>query len=201
MDTRLRITEHAAPLFFKHGIRSITMDEIAESMGMSKRTLYESFANKEALLNDCIEWKYQESLDIQEEIVAEHEEDPLEIIHQHFRHALIMLNSIHPSFIRDLQKYHIRLWKQHASNKQQENIDFTRKVLEKGVEKGIFRKDADLDVLSRMVHTFLPMLSSTALFPETKYARTEVVRQVLLNFIRGLATPAGLTLIDEKFSG
>lgn len=200
MDTRDRITEQAAEMFFRYGIRSITMDEIAESLGMSKRTLYESFATKEDLLRECMEWKHKEGLRLRDEIEAQYADDPLEIIHQHFRHVMMVLNQMHPNFLNDLQKYHARLWKEHARSKQDSSIAFTRQVLEKGVQKGIFRQEADMEILSRMIHTVMPLMTAGTVFNETRFPRAEVVRQVFINFIRGLATPHGLTLIDEKFN-
>ncbi|MFW5706574.1 MAG: TetR/AcrR family transcriptional regulator [Bacteroidota bacterium] len=200
MDIRNRIIEQASQMFTRYGIRSITMDEIAESLGISKRTLYESFSNKEELLKECIEFQYQENVKIRDGILAENPNDPLEIIHQHFRQLLIFLNNLNPSYLNDLKKYHSNLFLSHITDKQNDNIAFTRLMIHKGIEKGLFRSEADPEIMSVFIHTVMQIITTEEIFPETRFARAEVVRQILLNFIRGLATENGLKQIDEKFN-
>lgn len=200
MDTKTRILQQASDMFTRYGIRSITMDEIARSIGISKRTLYESYSNKEDLLSYCIEFQYQENLKFRNTIVSTYENDPLEIIYQHFRQALIILNGLHPNFFNDLQKYHPRIWKEQIENRQEESIAFTTSMIELGASKGIFLDNKHPEILSTMIHSVMQMMTLGNIFPETKYPRSEVIRQVLLNFIRGLATEEGLKQIDEKFN-
>ncbi|TVQ10593.1 MAG: TetR/AcrR family transcriptional regulator [Bacteroidetes bacterium] len=200
MDTKARILQQASTMFLRYGIRSITMDEIAQSLGISKRTLYESFSNKEDLLTHCIEYQHVENKRIRDIILAENEDDPLEIIHQHFRQALIILNSLHPNFFNDLRKYHPRIWKEQIESKQEENIEFTTSMIMQGASKGVFLENEHPEILSTMIHSVMQMITLGDIFPETRYPRSEVIRQVMLNFIRGLATEEGLRLIDEKFS-
>ena len=199
MDTKQRIIEQASGMFFKYGIRGITMDEIAESLGMSKRTVYESFSNKEELLQECIEYKYQEGKLLREDLLAQNPNDPLEVIRQHFRHVILALNDLHPNFFNDMKKYHSRLWIEHIESKQEENIEFTRNMILTGIEKGVFRESANPDILSRMIHQTMQMITLSDIFPESRYPRAEVVIQILFNFIRGLATPDGLNVLDQKF--
>lgn len=187
-------------MFFKQGIRSITMDDIAESLGMSKRTLYESFKNKEDLLQACIGWQYEHNVKARDAIEQEHGEDPLEIIRLHFRHSVLTLSNMHPNFINDLQKYHSRIWHEHAKSKQQENILYTQSLIKKCIEKGIFRQDTNSEILSVMIHSALPLMISGNVFPETRFALSEVFKQVMLNFIRGMATDSGLAQIEERFN-
>ncbi len=199
MDTKQRIVEQAATMFFRYGIRSITMDEIAESLGISKRTLYESYSNKEELLMHCIEHKYQENKQIRESLLNEYPDNILEAIYQHFRLAIITLGSIHPNFFNDLKKYHSKIWKHHIESKQEENIEFTRALIEKGISEGYFIESADPEILARISHSLMQTMSLTNIFPETRFPKAEVVKQSLINFIRGMATEKGIRFIDEKF--
>ncbi len=200
MTIQERITEQAASMFFRNGIRSVTMDEIAESLGISKRTLYEGFTTKAELLKASIEYKYKESLQLRNEIESHHKNDVLEVIYQHFRYILLSLNDIHPNFFKDIQKYHSRIWFKHIENKQEENIAFTESIIKKGKEQGLFRENVDGAILSRMIHAMLQMMHTEKLYPETRFARAEVAKQVMFNFIRGLATAEGLKKIDEKIA-
>lgn len=199
MELKNKIKERASELFFKYGIRSITMDEVAESLGMSKRTLYESFKNKEDLLKECIEHQYEKNIGIGNQLMSDHSNDPLEVLFQTFRSTVINLNSIHPNFFNDIQKYHSHLWKDHVKRKQEEGIQTTCKLIEKGISAGIFRQGVDAQILSRLIHASMEQMSTQDIFPETRFPRSEVFQQVFLNFIRGMASKEGLIKIDEKF--
>lgn len=199
MEVKNRIKERASELFFKYGIRSITMDEVAESLGMSKRTLYESFKNKEELLKECIEYQYKKNVALRDHLMELYSGDPLEVLFQTFRSTVINLNNIHPNFFNDIQKYHSHLWKDHVKSKQEEGIESTRELIEAGVENGIFRKGLDAQILARLIHAFMEQMSTQDIYPETRFPRAEVFQQVFLNFIRGMASTGGLIKIDEKF--
>ncbi|MFP4288132.1 MAG: TetR/AcrR family transcriptional regulator [Bacteroidales bacterium] len=199
MEIKNKIRERASELFFKYGIRSITMDEVADSLGMSKRTLYESFKNKEELLKECIEYQYEKNIAIRDQLMKDYSKDPLEVLFQTFRATVINLNSIHPNFFNDIQKYHSHLWKDHVKSKQEEGIESTSALIENGIAAGIFRKGVDAQILSRLIHASMEQMSTQDIFPETRFPRSEVFQQVFLNFIRGMASKEGLIKIDEKF--
>lgn len=200
MDTKSRILHQAGEMFSRYGIRSITMDEIAQSIGISKRTLYESFSNKEELISYCLAFEYQENKKLRDEIMLRHQDDPLEIIYQHFRQALIILNGLHPNFFNDLQKYHPRIWKEQIEDIQKENISFTTSIIEMGASKGLFLQIEHPEILSTMIHSLMQLITLGNIFPESRYTKSEVIKHVMLNFIRGLATVEGLKQIDEKFN-
>jgi len=199
MEVKNKIKERASELFFKYGIRSITMDEVAESLGMSKRTLYESFKNKEEILKECIEYQYEKNVAFRDQLMLDHSNDPLEVLFQTFRSTVINLNNIHPNFFNDIQKYHSHLWKDHVKSKQEEGIESTCDLIENGIAAGIFRNGVDAHILARLIHASMEQVSAHDIFPETRFPRSEVFQQVFLNFIRGMATANGLIKIDEKF--
>lgn len=194
-----RIVENASKLFIRYGIKSITMDEVADSQGISKRTLYEHFTNKQELLKECIDYNYQLSIEQRDELKNRYPDDPLEIIYRTFRNIMINLNNMHPGFITDIQKYHSTLWKEHIESNQKENIEFTKTIIAKGVKQGIFHQKINTDLLSVWIHNLMQQLHQTEILPETQFQKTEVFQQLILNFIRGMATVEGLKKIDEKF--
>lgn len=200
-DTKTRITAKATEMFLTYGIRSITMDEIAESLGISKRTLYENFSNKEDLLRESIEWHYNQLNSRRQEIIEKYQDDIIEAIHQHFRMIMLIINEMHPNYFNDMQKYYARLWDEHVKEKQQENFSYTKTLLERGQQQGVFRPQANMDILSKMIHVLMPLLTSSEFFPLQSFNRAELIKEVLVNFIRGLATREGIAIIDQKFDG
>ena len=199
MELKQRIIEQASGMFLKRGIKAITMDDIAVSLGISKRTLYEKFTTKEELLTDCMEYLHMENLRVISQIMEESGDDPLEIIHRHFKHALSLFTNIHPGFFDDLQKYHPALCLKEIESQMHKTEEFTSSLIEKGIQRGIFRDDLNPIILSRATNTFYRFISYHDTFPDPPFSHTEVFRQVTLCIIRGMATPAGLKMIDEKF--
>ncbi|MDR2058138.1 MAG: TetR/AcrR family transcriptional regulator, partial [Dysgonamonadaceae bacterium] len=105
MELRERIIESASELFFHKGIKSMSMSDIANAAGISKRTLYEVFRDKEELLETCIK-SQMEKTERELEALSANSTDVIETLMQiHARHLKEMRN-VNPTLIHDLQKYH-----------------------------------------------------------------------------------------------
>jgi TetR/AcrR family transcriptional regulator, cholesterol catabolism regulator len=198
MDIRTRVIEGAADLFLKQGIRALTMNEIAQSLGISKRTLYEHFSNKEDLLSGCLDFWNQESCRMTEEIKAV-STNPLELIHKHFREAVIRLGSVHPNLVSDIRKYHPALWKRQYQEIQKNRLTFTSEFLEQGIRDGFFRPDFNIEITAKLLFAQVDLLYDTELFPENRFSKADVFREIIFGFIRGICTEKGLKEMERIF--
>lgn len=147
-DVRKQIISVAAEMFHQQGIRSVTMDDIAHRLCMSKRTLYQIFADKESLLLACV-IQHEEEVIKQLEEVYNNTQNVLEFLLLVFSLKLKELNEIDPLFFEDMQKYpkvieHIR---QHKNENEQKSASF----LQKGVEQGVFRKEINFQIVARQL--------------------------------------------------
>lgn len=103
-ELKKRIVETAMQAFKSHGIKSITMDDIAVSLGISKRTLYEVFANKEMLLEACILKEREDMKAYVDEMLAT-SDHVLEVLLKLYLHSIERFHATHKSFFEDLKKY------------------------------------------------------------------------------------------------
>lgn len=198
MDTRQRIIEETAALFLKQGIRGLTMNEIAQSMGVSKRTLYEHFSNKEALISACLEYWHQDSCRMYDKI-KETDSNPIEVIHQQFRQAVIALGQVNPSLIPDLKKYHPAIMKKQFQQMQENRLNFTTEFLEKGKKQGFFRNETNSEITTRLLYAQVDLLHDSEIFPPYRFSKADIFREIIFGFIRAISTEKGLKEIERIF--
>lgn len=196
MDVRERIIEGAAQLFKLYGIKSVTMDTLAGNIGISKRTLYEVFADKDELLEGVLTYMADKQKSIIQKILAESENTidaifrMLEIGREHFQ-------SMSPAFQADLRKYHMEVLMK--KNEKCPMPDYTDNVdiIEKGIKEKMFRKNINPEIVTRVLYSMGKITMDNDLFPFDQFTRKEVMKNVFINYLRGIATPDGLKEIDK----
>lgn len=196
MDYRERITEEAAILFMKYGIRAVTMDSIAHHLGMSKRTIYEHFADKEELLMSVIESMSAKQKDVFRKIMNE-ADNVIEALFAILRVASDHISKINPTYLMDLKKYHYRVYEMICQKGDIKNFEMTLAMLRRGVEEKIFRDDINLDIVNSGIHSVIDSTrDNEALSPE-KYSPFEIIDNLLFNYLLGISTPRGRELINK----
>mgnify|MGYP000133273252 FL=1 len=157
-ELKKRIVETAMQAFKSHGIKSITMDDIAVSLGISKRTLYEVFANKEMLLEACILKEREDMKAYVDEMLAT-SDHVLEVLLKLYLHSIERFHATHKSFFEDLKKYPkvYELFKSDKKHDSAEAVSFFKE----GVKQGIFRDDINFAIVNLLVHEQIELLLNT----------------------------------------
>lgn len=198
MDTKIHIVEGAAELFFKKGIRSVTMNEVAEALGISKRTLYEHFSNKDELLARCINDFHRRNLQARDEIF-ETSPNLLVAMHRITRRAVTMIQELHPGLSDDLRRFHPAVFKSTVIPLQKEGLEYNRQMIESGINAGYFLRDIDPELSSILLDAQLEMINNPSLLPPNRFARVDAFQHIISTFLRGIATEKGLKEIDVLF--
>lgn len=178
--------------FLSSGIKNVTMDEIARRLSISKRTLYQLFADKEDLLLTSL-MLYNERGEEQFQAVARESDNVLFILLSRFSLHLKDIKNVPSEFLQEMAKYpKVRRYAQRRLKSQEEN---TMVFLQKGVEQGYFRSDINY----RLVYRYLIEGSRFTLHSSVfhTYAPHEIFIDTLLVFMRGCCTPKGMELVDE----
>ena len=196
MDVRKRILTEATNLFFQNGIRDITMDNIAEKLGISKRTIYETFKNKSELLINCFEEYSKERYKANEEIIK-NSQNVLAAICSFIQSGALAIDLLNPAFFSDMRKYHNDIWVMASKQQNEKNYNLAYRLLRKGINEGIFRKDINIDIVVKLILEQMKLLVDNEVFSSDKYTRSEVFKNMVINFIRGIATNRGIELIDS----
>ena len=197
MELRDRIVEESSKLFFQNGIKSITMNDIASHMSISKRTLYEIFKDKEELLDECVGRSIAES-DLEMEKLIVSSLNVIEVMMNLYAKLLTQTHQMNKSVIYDLKKYHPVIYKK-IENKQKNSIARFTPYLEKGVEEGLLENDINFEILLWLLQAQLRMLMEGS-FPTDRYSNEEFVRAIILSFTRGIATPKGDKIITDSIA-
>ena len=195
MELKERIIEEASRLFFQKGIKSMTMSDIANYLGISKRTLYEVFNDKEELLEACIE-KASKHADEEMKKLINESENVIDAMMRIYAKHLNDRHKLNKTVVHDLRKYHPRLYKNIECKQKEEPGPFIP-LFEKGVEQGLLRNDVNFEILLWLLKAQFRMLMEDDFFPTDKFSIDKFIQAIILNFTRGIATPEGSKLIEE----
>lgn len=196
MDNRERIIDGAAELFRTYGIKSVTMDSIAGHLGMSKRTIYEIFADKDELLIGVLNAMTVRQKELVKKVLSESDNAIMAI----FR--LIEINMDHfqnmsAAFQADMKKFHQEVLMKRSDKCEMPDYSNNIEVIESGIKQKLFRKDINSDLVNRCLHYMFLSVMNNELFPYEIFSRREVVSNVVLNYLRGISTAEGIEMINK----
>ena len=175
-ELRERIIVKATEAFTANGIKCITMDDVAAALGISKRTLYEVFADKETLLRECILCIQQERDRYLQEIF-ERSDNVLEVIR----------------FFEDIKKYP-RVYEMMQNRREMDSAN-TISFFKSGVEQGIFRSDVNFAIVNMLVREQFDVLLNTEICNE--YPFIDVYESIMFTYIRGISTEKGARVLED----
>ncbi len=196
MEIRERIIEGAAELFKTYGIRSVTMDSIAGHLGMSKRTIYEVFSDKDELLLGVLRRMAEKQKDAFSRTLNSSENaivaifKLLEMSRDHFQ-------SMSPAFQADLKKYHTELIMNKSDKSEMPDHRSHKAVIERGIKEKLFRKDINPEIVNTCLYNLGRSIMNNDLYPYEEYSRKEVIKNIFLNYLRGISTKEGADLINK----
>ena len=196
MSQTERIILGAEELFLKAGIKSVTMDDIARHLGMSKKTIYQFFKDKNELVIGLVRKKIQEDEEQMEEILNK-SSNVIEGMINMMKCSEEIFSRINPVVIHDLQKYHPDAWKQFQNFKSGVIVQTLEELLKKGIEQGYIRAEIDVKIIARMRMGQVEMGFDTAIFPQSEFNVWKVQQQFLEHFNYGICTLEGYKLLNE----
>lgn len=190
-----RIIAKASELFLLHGIKTVTMDYLATEMGISKRTLYERFKDKETLLLRTLDYQNLKSQEEREKLAKECT-NPLELNLMEYKAISDSLRRINRNYIRDLQKYHPQI-AEYFAKKREADMERVVSVVEKSIQEGYIRAELNPRILALLLRVQLEVLIYSEEIEKNHFSYPEVFETIVLNYARGIATPKGLKLIED----
>jgi AcrR family transcriptional regulator len=196
MEARERILRKAYELFNRFGIRRVTMDEIALKTGMSKKTIYQSFANKDELVDAVLEEHLRKNC-FQCECNKTGADNAVHEIFLNIDMVQELMVEMNPTVFYDLEKFHPAAFLKLNEHRNRYLYQKVTDNLNWGIREGLFREDIDVDVITklRLQIMFLPF--NLEIFPYGKYNLAEVEIQTLEHYLYGIATIKAHKLIDK----
>ncbi len=195
-DTGIRIREKARDLFMQFGLRSVSMDDIATGLGMSKKTIYQYYADKDELIVAVIHEEIQQT----QTTCEKDRQQSSNAVHELFlamEMVVEMFSAMNPSLLFDMQKYHPRAFLQFQKHKNDYVYGMIRENILRGIKEELFRPEIHVDIMSRyrletMMLPFHPDFHS-----KLKFNLAEVEEEFMVHFLFGMASPKGYKLIQK----
>jgi AcrR family transcriptional regulator len=191
-----RIAEAAFTLFKQYGVRSITLDEIALQLGISKKTIYEHFTGKNELVTEIIGHRIRLIQDKFMELTAR-SRDAIEANMLMMQYLDGLFRNMNPIVLMDLKKYHpegFRIYQEHMNGFL---IETMRHNMSRGIAEGLYREDINIEVMAYYRRESCNLCFEPGAFPKDHFEMSRVQRELLEHFLFGIATEKGYKLIMQ----
>ena len=196
MDVKERILLKSHELFNQYGIRSVSMDDIAAQLSMSKKTLYQYYTDKDELVMAV----FSAVMDTNRNECSVNKERADNAVHEVFMAFDMvqeMFSKMNISVLYDMEKYHPTCFKKYLDFKNGFLYQMIRTNIERGVEEELYRSDIDVDIMARYRIYSIMLGFNTQVFPNNRNNVVYIEQNLLEHFLNGLATPKGHKLIQK----
>ena len=195
MEIKERIVDGARKMFIAEGVRRVTMDQIAKRLGISKRTIYEHFTDKNHLLEATID----ESTKLHDEYlknVFTTSNDVIELVVAGLKFGVASLKEINPIYMEDLQLYYPKIYDCTINQRRQELVSDFEDLLTRGIQEGFFRSNINVKLVAKIFMEQINAMNNREVFPINEYPTSDLFEALLLNFTRGISTLEGVKKLD-----
>jgi AcrR family transcriptional regulator len=196
MEMKERIQQKARELFMRYGFRSVTMDEIAGQLGVSKKTLYQFFEDKDSLVEAVMQ---TELLYMQSECSRQNREseNAIEELFKDMSSMELVMDALNPQILFDLEKFYPKTFEKFKRHKNTFLFDIIKNNLIRGIQEELYRPEIDIDIIAKFRLESAFVTFNQDLFPFGKYSLLKVANEIYHHYLYGLATAKGKKLIEK----
>ena len=199
MSKKEKIVNGALELYMRMGVKSVNMDEVATNLGISKKTLYVYFDNKQDLVNHC----FQKHYDLVSEMIntsAAQFENAIDELFAIDESCSLVMKQINPYLLGELKRYYPNTWALIEQLKQKVLFNIMKKNLNKGIKQEIYRKEIDVDIIAKLMINRIDTLINEEVFPLTHYDFRKLLTEIRIYHLRGIATIKGINYLEQKIN-
>ena len=198
-EAESKIIEDTHSLINKHGVKVLSMDEIARLLSISKKTLYKYFQNKKELVLKCFKHRHNQMLmDIS--ILENKHENIIDLFFAMDDHIINTSKSIrkNPQMIENLKKYHPESFKFMNNLRKLAIVSAVSRIVLKGIEQGLLRKEINVEIVTELIVSNIYTITDTKIFPRNQYKFEHLVKEKRELHLRGLATKRGVNYFEKN---
>jgi len=192
------LLDNISILFKKYGVKSVSMDDIARDLGMSKKTLYQHYKNKDDVIDKVANYEFEQEMDELEKLFKKHKH----VINQLYAVSKFIIKSnltLNPSLIYSMEKYYQQTWEELINKRKEFVLNLINKNFKEGIKQGIYRRDINLDVI-QLFYSFLLNIKSIEIFNDRSIEKFDATFNTIFNYhIRGIASNVGIEYLEEQF--
>ena len=196
MDIKEKILQGASDLFHQYGIRSVSMDDLARSLSVSKKTIYQYYADKDEIVALATQLHIDETRTEYNSVFA-NSKDPVDELTQMSNCMRKHFKDLNPSLLYDIQKFYPKAWERFNRFK----MDYIRNQIEsnlnRGIELGYYRSEINVQVLAVLRMEEVQLGFDPTKYPRDQFDFRETQMQMLDHFINGIVTEEGRKLYNK----
>ena len=196
MEPKGRIVQGAQELFFKYGIKSVTMDDIAKHLAISKKTIYLYFEDKNEIVETLIS-QLMKTNELEFKQIATDAPNVIVEVFAMMKKMGAMFSQMNPNLFYDIQKYHPKSWNMFKKFKEDCIERIVEESVKRGIEQGLVRDDINTKIMARLRMEEVEMGFNPEAFPPNKFKIVDVQLALLDHFLHGICTIKGHKLINK----
>ena len=186
-------------LFLRYGIKSLTMDDVARELGISKKNLYLFVDNKDDLVNKMLERHIGEEKAMCRQMFAE-AANAIEEMFFVMKANAQQFQQMKANIVYDLQKYHYDAWQRLQEYQRGTLMQRVKRNLERGIREGLYRGDFNLEMVARLHTAQTFQLFDEDWFPKAEFPRDHLFREFILHYLHGILSDEGRRRLKAKLS-
>ncbi|MBD1365402.1 TetR/AcrR family transcriptional regulator [Mucilaginibacter sp. ZT4R22] len=195
MDTSKKIADKAHNLFIRYGIRSTSMDDIASDLGISKKTVYQFYSNKDSLVEGLVDKATEEHIGRCNHLISKRSDAIIELYF-----LLVYIHELYdiltPAIIYDLEKNHELAYEKFKDHKALFVYQTLKTNIERGIKMGLYRNDFDIDIISKFFLESLSLISNPGVFAQTHHSGIKLTDELFACLISGIVTATGMEVVS-----
>jgi len=196
MEIKNRILfKKVSDLYNRYGIRSVSMDDVARELGISKKTIYQYVKDKEALVERVIMYELSEKRNFTED---DRSRNAIEDLFYLNSMIIKIIRETNPSKEYDLQKYHPTIYEKISELRRERTISHMKHNFRKGKEEGLYRTDLDEDILAKMYVMRMGKITHDDEISISEFTSEAFINEVFIYHIRGIASKKGIEFLENN---
>jgi len=190
------IVYKAAEMFITLGFKSVTMDDIANEMGISKKTIYTHFANKTELVKETT-LSILDSINQGIDCICALNKNPIEELYEIKKFVMLKLKDERTSPQYQLQKYYPEIHDTIKEKQFKKMQDCTVTNLNRGIEQGLYRENMNVELISKLYFICVNGIKDESFFPSEKFPKARLMEHYLEYHLRGIVTKEGQLVLNK----
>lgn len=196
MEDKKQFLQKATELFIENGSKTLTMDDMAREFGMSKKTLYQHYRNKEALIEEVLDFKLNDIVEKMQKLDVE-VENAVERMFCRDEQMEKAVRSNKSMMIKQLIKYYPAIFNKHMINFSEKFTEVLVKNIEKGRKQGVYREDFNAEINAKLFIQMMMSYDSSPIFEVNKINRHDFNIEVMMLYMNAITTEKGKEVLKK----
>lgn len=198
-EKKLEILELASQVYMKCGVKSVTMDDLARELGISKKTIYQHFSDKNDLVKSIIELKTSMDQALCKNSSL-HSENAIDDLINFSRIVVENVGNINPSVFFDLKKYHKDAMAILENHKYEFVLNMMKENISRGIAEGLYREDLDADIIARIYVNNTDLIMNSDAFPWPEFGFERLFMEIVRYHINGISNENGKKYFEKRLN-